>query len=160
MGVEVPPTLEVPRRGTRGATMPRLPGPLTRFMTKTIFRIFRNRRFMGFRVLMLTTIGARTGQERRTVLGYFDDVDNAEAVIIVASAAGSARHPDWYVNLAKHPGQVWIQVGDKKRRMRPELLRGSERAAAWARIVAEAPSYASYPTRTDREIPIVRLTPA
>ena len=140
--------------------MPRLPGPLLRFMTNTIFRVFRNRRFMGFRVLMLTTTGARTGQARRTVLGYFDDSNNAEAVIIVASAAGSARHPDWYFNLAKHPDQVLIQVGDKKLRVRPELLRGVERAAAWERVVAEAPSYASYPVRTDREIPLVRLTPA
>jgi deazaflavin-dependent oxidoreductase (nitroreductase family) len=140
--------------------MPRLPRPLLRFMTSAIFRVFRDRRFMGFRVLMLTTIGARTGQERRTVLAYFDDPHDAEAVIIVASAAGSARHPDWYFNLAKHPDQVWIQVGDRKLQVRPEGLSGAERAAAWERIVAQAPSYASYPTRTDREIPLVRLTPA
>ena len=160
MGGELPSRLEVPRSGTRGATMPRLPGPLTRFMTDTIFRVFRNRRFIGFRVLRLTTRGARTGQQRRTVLGYFNDPQNAEAVIVVASAGGSARHPDWYSNLAKHPDQVWVQVGDRKFRVRPELLRGTERAATWERIVAEAPSYASYPTRTDRDIPLVRLAPA
>lgn len=139
--------------------MPRLPGPLARLMNNTIFRIFRTRRLMGFRVLMLTTTGARTGQQRRTVLGYFEDPQDAEAVIIVASAAGSARHPDWYFNLAKHPDQVWVEIGDRKVRVRSELLSGTERTAAWQRIVAEAPSYASYPTRTDREIPLVRLTP-
>src|ERR671930_456169 len=130
MGVTVPLSLEVPRPGTRGATIPRLPGPLLRFTTNTIFRLFRNRRFMGFRVLMLTTLGARTGQERRTVVGYFDDPHNPQAVIIVASAGGSARHPDWYFNLARHPDQVWIRVGERKLRVKPELLRGPERGAA------------------------------
>src|SRR5919198_6316632 len=100
MTAEVKPRLEIPRSGTRGATMPRLPGPLMQFVRDLIFRIYRQRRFMGFRILRLTTIGARTGQRRRTVLGYFDDPANPDARIIVASAAGSARQPSWYFNLA------------------------------------------------------------
>ena len=139
--------------------MPRLPGPLMQLVRDLIFRIYRQRRFMGFRILRLTTIGARTGQQRRTVLGYFDDPANPDARIIVASAAGSARQPSWYFNLAKHPDQVWIEVGDDKLQVKPELLRDAARAAAWQRIVAEAPSYATYPAKTDREIPLVRLTP-
>jgi deazaflavin-dependent oxidoreductase (nitroreductase family) len=154
MSVAIPPS------GTRGVTMPRLPGPLMRLMSDTMFKIFRNRRFMGFRVLMLTTIGARTGQPRRSVLGYFTDPAEPDTWIIVASAAGAARHPAWYFNLAKHPDQVWIEVGKTKRKVRPVLLTGNERAAAWQRVVAEAPSYAGYETRTDRQIPVVRLQPA
>ena len=140
--------------------MPRLPGPFNRLMTNTIFRLFRKRRFMGFRVLLLTTVGARTGRERRTVLGYFEDPDDPRALIIVASAAGSAQHPDWYFNLAKQPGRVSVQIGDNHLKVKPALLKGTERAIAWKRIVAEAPSYAAYPNKTDREIPLVRLTPA
>jgi deazaflavin-dependent oxidoreductase (nitroreductase family) len=139
--------------------MPRLPLAHMRFVTDLIFRIYRKRRFMGFRLLRLTTIGARTGRERRTVLGYFDDPANPEARIIVASAAGSARHPAWYFNLAKHPDKVWIEVGDEKLQVQAELLSDGERMAAWQRVVAEAPSYAAYPTKTDRQIPLVRLTP-
>jgi deazaflavin-dependent oxidoreductase (nitroreductase family) len=77
----------------------------------------------------------------------------------VASAAGSARHPAWYFNLAKHPDQVWIEVGDAKLKVRPTLLSGEERAAAWQRVIREAPQYAAYETKTDRQIPIVRLEP-
>jgi deazaflavin-dependent oxidoreductase (nitroreductase family) len=136
-----------------------MPAPVMALMTTTIFRLFRNRRFRGFPLLMLTTVGARTGQPRRTVLGHFDDPANPRAWVIVASAAGSARHPAWYFNLAKHPDQVWIEVGDTKLKVRPTLLTGAERATAWQRVIAAAPSYADYTTKTDREIPIVRLEP-
>jgi deazaflavin-dependent oxidoreductase (nitroreductase family) len=61
--------------------------------------------------------------------------------------------------LAKHPDNVWIEVGDHKLRVTPELLEGEQRAAAWQRVVAEAPNYAAYPTKTDRQIPLVRLSP-
>jgi deazaflavin-dependent oxidoreductase (nitroreductase family) len=130
-----------------------------RVMSDTIFRIFRNRRFRGFHVLMLTTVGARSGQPRRAVLGYFSDPADPEARIIVASAAGAAQHPAWYFNLAKHPDQVWIEVGETKLRVTPEQLTGDERAGAWQRVVAEAPSYDDYTRQTDREIPLIRLWP-
>jgi deazaflavin-dependent oxidoreductase (nitroreductase family) len=140
--------------------MPRLPGLMNRWVTNLIFRVSRNRRFMGFPILRLTTIGARTGQERRTVLGYFGDPAHPDARIVVASAAGSARHPAWYFNLARHPDRAWIEVGHTKLRVRPELLRGAERAAAWERVVRDAPAYTRYATTNDREIPLVRLWPA
>jgi deazaflavin-dependent oxidoreductase (nitroreductase family) len=136
-----------------------MPGPLAQFFNDAIFRIYRNRRFMGFKVLMLTTVGARSGQMRRTTLGFFVDPDNADAWIIVASAGGAASHPGWYFNLARNPEQVWIEVGKQKLRVAPEQLKGAERAAAWQRVVTEAPGYATYETKTDREIPLVRLTP-
>ena len=159
MTVELRPRLPIPPRGSRGATMPRIPLAHMRFITDLIFRLYRKRRFMGFRVLRLTTIGARSGRERQTVLGYFDDPANPDARLIVASAAGAANHPAWFFNLAKHPDNVWIEVGDHKLRVTPELLEGEQRAAAWQRIVAEAPNYAAYPSKTDRQIPLVRLSP-
>ena len=150
-------SITVTPSGTRGGTIPRMPGLLTRLFNSLMFRVFRNRRFMGFRVLMLSTIGARSGQLRRTVLGYFDDPGHPDAYIIVGSAAGAAKHPAWFFNLAGHPEQVWIEVGSSKLRVKPEMLEGQEREDAWQRIVAEAPNYAAYPTKTDREIPLVRV---
>jgi deazaflavin-dependent oxidoreductase (nitroreductase family) len=153
MSVEVPPS------GTRGVALPPLPGPVMRFINDTIFRIFRNRTFLGGgHLLMLTTVGARSGEPRRSTLGYFPDGNNAW--IIVASAAGAAKHPAWYFNLAKHPDQVWIEIGTRKIQVRPESLTGEERARAWQKVIAEAPNYAGYEDKTDRQIPIVRLTPA
>jgi len=144
--------------GTRGGTMPRMPGPLMQFMNDAIYFIFRGRPFSGLRLLRLTTIGARSGQPRRSTLGYFAESDRAW--VVIGSAGGAAKHPAWIYNIAKHPDQVWVELGGKKIKVRPESLKGEERASMWRRIVAAASNYASYETKTDREIPLVRLVPA
>jgi deazaflavin-dependent oxidoreductase (nitroreductase family) len=123
-----------------------------------IFRLFGNRmRIQGLPLLLLTTVGARTGKQRQTTLTWFEDGEDAR--LIVASAAGSAKHPGWYFNLARNPDKVWIEVGKRRIKVRPESLKGAERAEAWRRIVALAPGYGGYEEKTDREIPIVRLRP-
>jgi deazaflavin-dependent oxidoreductase (nitroreductase family) len=71
---------------------------------------------------------------------------------------GEARHPSWYVNLAKNPDRVFLHVRGERFHVRPVSLHGAERAAAWKRITREAPNFAEYQTKTDREIPVVRLT--
>ena len=129
-----------------------------KFVNGLIFRIFRNRDFNGGRVLMLTTVGARSGEPRSSTLGYFPDGDNGW--IIIGSAGGAAKHPAWIYNLAKHPDQVWVEIGNRKIKVTPETLKGEARAKAWQRVVAASPGYGGYETKTDREIPIVRLTPA
>jgi deazaflavin-dependent oxidoreductase (nitroreductase family) len=129
-----------------------------RFMNDTMFRIFRNRPFQGTRLLSLTTIGAKSGQERRSTVACFPDADGAW--LIVGSAGGAATHPAWFYNLAANPDKVWAQVGAQRTKVQPETLAATERDAAWQRIIAQAPSFASYTTKTDRQIPIVRLTPA
>ena len=90
-------------------------------------------------------------------LGKF--TDDESRWLVVASLAGAARHPAWLINLAKHPDKVWVEVGRDRYKVRPEILRGEERAEAWRRIVAVAPGYGPYEQMTDREIPVVRLTP-
>ena len=160
------PRLEVPERGTRGAWVP-WGGWLERLF-KPIVRgqIARYRRtagptppvMMGFPVVLLTTVGARTGHEHTTVLGGFADGD--EAWIVVASKSGAATNPHWYLNLAKDPDQVWLEVGNRKLKVTPTLLKGRDREEALARIAAIAPRYGEYPKKTDREIPIVRLRAA
>lgn len=135
-----------------------MPAPMMRFINDLIFRIFRNRDFNGGRVLMLTTVGARSGQQRRSTLGYFPD--GANGWIIIGSAGGAAKHPAWIYNLARHPDQVWVEIGNQKIKVTPETLNGEARAQAWQRVVAAAPGYGSYESKTDREIPIIRLSPA
>lgn len=115
-------------------------------------------KMMGFPALALTTVGARSGKQRSVPLGGFPD--GPDAWLVVASAGGGRRHPAWFLNLAKHPDQIWIEVGSRKLRVRGRSLGGAEREAALRGIAAIAPRYAGYQEKTDREIPIVRLTPA
>jgi deazaflavin-dependent oxidoreductase (nitroreductase family) len=150
-------SVQVTPSGTRGGTMPRLPGPVMQFFNDAIFFIFRGRRFSGLRLLRLTTFGARTGRPRRTTLGYLAESD--QAWVIIGSAGGAARHPAWVYNLARHPDQVWVELDGHKIKARPETLKGEERAAMWRRIVQASPGYGAYETKTDREIPLVRLVP-
>jgi deazaflavin-dependent oxidoreductase (nitroreductase family) len=137
-----------------------MPHPLTRIFAQVnvgFYRLFGHRmRVQGAQQLLLSTVGAKSGKLRKTPLGWFPNGDNAW--LVAATAAGSARHPAWYFNLARNPDKVWIEVGKRTLRVRPASLKGAGRVAAWQRIVAQAPGYGAYQQKTDREIPIVRLT--
>jgi deazaflavin-dependent oxidoreductase (nitroreductase family) len=111
---------------------------------------------MGFPAIILTTVGAKSGQVRTVLLGGLPD--GPDAWLVVASAWGRARHPGWFINMAKHPDQISIEVGQRKLQVRGESLHGAARDQALARIAAIEPRYAGYQKKTDREIPIVRLT--
>jgi deazaflavin-dependent oxidoreductase (nitroreductase family) len=105
---------------------------------------------------VLTTVGAKTGEERATPVVWFPDGDSR---LIVASAAGAARNPSWYYNLAAHPDRVAIEVAGEKQAVTAEQLEGDDRADAWERITAASPGFRKYETKTDREMPVIRLTP-
>ena len=157
-------SIYVPPKGTRGARMMDFVFKLMKpFAGREVAR-YRNatgpeqKLFMGFPVLVLTTVGAKSGLERSTVLGGFPEGDNAW--LIIASKGGSPDHPAWLYNIAKHPDRVWIQVGNRKLKVRCESLTGGEREEAYARVASRAKAYAGYPKKTDREIPVLRLTAA
>jgi deazaflavin-dependent oxidoreductase (nitroreductase family) len=160
-------TVELTPHGTRGSAFPRplrpLLGALSGVQVRLFHRFGTRMRVQGRPLLLLTTLGAKTGKVRQTVLCWFPDGDHADTSegdtswLVVASAAGAARHPAWYVNLARHPDHVSIEIGGRQLTVEPESLRGAERAEAWRQVVALAPGYAAYETKTDREIPIVRL---
>ena len=145
--------------GTRGARGAGSSNVLTRFMMKGMTRWHRRSgdKFQGMDLLYLTTVGAKSGQKRESTVSRFPDAD--KGWLIVASAGGSAQHPAWYHNIAAHPDQVWIEVGGQKHHVTPKQLDGDERADAWQRITQSQPRYASYETKTDRHIPVIRLTP-
>jgi deazaflavin-dependent oxidoreductase (nitroreductase family) len=145
--------------GARGKRVPNSSGPISKWMTRRMYKQHRRKgyRFMGLDVAFLTTIGRRTSEPRETAVAWFPDGE--EAWLIVASKAGSARNPDWYFNIAAHPDRVWIELPQGRFRVRPEQLDGAEREEAWRRIVGAQPRYAGYQGKTDRLLPVIRLTP-
>lgn len=145
--------------GTRGASMPGASSPVAKWINNQMIRRGRRKgRAMGMNVLVLTTTGAKTGQRRETLLGYVPDGDSAW--LVTASFGGSAKNPAWYHNLAAHPDQAQVEVGGRKVKVTAAQLSGAEREAAWQRFVAANGRYAGYVTKTDREIPVIRLTAA
>jgi deazaflavin-dependent oxidoreductase (nitroreductase family) len=124
------------------------------------FRLLgRRARVQGRPLLLLTTVGANSGKRRQATLGWFDDEPpSADTWLVVASKGGSATHPGWFVNLARRPKDVTIEIDGQKISVEPQSLEGAERERAWERIAAVAPGYGKYAVTTDREIPVVRLT--
>ncbi|HUC56929.1 MAG TPA: nitroreductase family deazaflavin-dependent oxidoreductase [Streptosporangiaceae bacterium] len=115
-------------------------------------------KFQGMDLLYLTTVGAKSGEKRQSTVTRFADGD--DAWLVVASAGGSSHHPAWYHNIAAHPDQVWAEFGGQRFRVIPAQLDGEDREQAWQRIVAAQPRYEGYQVKTDRAIPVVRLTRA
>jgi len=158
--------IRIPPKGTKGTTMPggkllmRLGKPLIDRQTAKYKNVKgpEQAKFMGFPAVVLTTVGARTGKEHSHVLGGFPD--GKDAWLVIASAGGAPSHPAWFFNLAKNPDQVWLHVGNRKLRVHVESLQGEAREKAYDRVTAVAKNYASYPKKTDREIPVLRLTAA
>src|SRR5215468_8698032 len=145
--------------GTRGARVPG-PNPVTRLLTKAMTSWHRRSgdKFQGMDLLYLTTIGAKSGEERHSTVSRFPDSDGAW--LVVASVGGAVHNPAWYHNIAAHPDQVWVEFGGQQHRVVPRQLEGEERAQAWQRITQSQPRYQGYQGKTDRAIPVIRLAPA
>ena len=144
--------------GTRGARQPKASRLLTWFNSWAAKKIRRKGgKIMGFNGLVLTTIGAKSGEERTTPLGWFP-TGNDDSWLVVASAAGAPKHPAWYYNLAAHPDRATIELGGRRIPVTAEQLEGAERAQAWQRIIDTTPRFAQYEGKTDRELPVIRLT--
>ncbi|TYB40057.1 nitroreductase family deazaflavin-dependent oxidoreductase [Actinomadura chibensis] len=151
------------RTDQREARKPGTPGPVSRWMQRTMNarmnrKIRRGRgTFMGMDVLILNTVGRRSGEPRQTPVAWFPDTDDTR--LVVASGGGS-QNPDWYANLMAHPDQASIELpGRDAVGVTPHRLDGAERDEAWQRIAAAQPRLAKYQSKSDREYPIVRLTP-
>ena len=153
--------------GSREGSKGRSPGAVNRWVqrrmnARMIARVRRNRaKFMGMDVLILHTVGRRSGQPRLTPVSWFADgqADGQDAWLIVASGGGS-RVPDWDANLMAHPDRAQIEFpGRGPVPVLPHRLDGAEREQAWQRITAAQPRYAKYQRKTDREFPVIRLTP-
>jgi len=112
---------------------------------------------LGQPMLLLHTVGARSGEARTTPLLYtpLDD-----AFIVVASKAGDAHHPAWYHNLRAHPDDVSVEFGGRRVAVRPRVVEEPERSELWRLVNDNYNGYETYARRAGgRVIPLVVLEP-
>jgi deazaflavin-dependent oxidoreductase (nitroreductase family) len=109
----------------------------------------------GKRVIVLTSVGAKTGKLRKTALMR---VEHEGAYVVVASLGGAPKNPVWYHNLKSNP-HVELQDRAIKRDYLAREVSGDEKAIWWERAVQAWPDYATYQARTDRQIPLFVLEP-
>ena len=107
----------------------------------------------GVKTLLLTTLGRKSGQWRRTALIYGRDGDR---FVVVASKGGAPQHPAWYLNLVDHP-QVQVQVGADKFTAQARTASPQQKAKLWSQMATIWPDYDGYQERTSRDIPVVIL---
>jgi deazaflavin-dependent oxidoreductase (nitroreductase family) len=137
--------------------MPEAPGPED-FNTKVI-REFRENGgkvggpFEGAPMLLLTSTGAKSGQQRVSPMMYLADGDR---YIVFASKAGAPTNPDWYHNLVAHPGAT-AEVGTERFGVQATVVTGAERDDLYARQASLYPGFAEYQAKTTRTIPVVAL---
>jgi deazaflavin-dependent oxidoreductase (nitroreductase family) len=106
------------------------------------------------RLVLLTTTGARTGQQHTTPVMFHQDGD---LLLVIASNAGAPKAPDWYHNLVAEP-RVVVEVGHDSYPARAAVLTGLERERRWAALTAAYPFFADHERQAGRTIPVVALT--
>ena len=109
--------------------------------------------FVGADLLLLTTVGAKSGIRRTTPLGFTRD---GERLVIAGSNSGEPTDPAWVTNVAAQP-MVEVEAGAERFRARATIATGAERERLWARHIARIPAFAGYERMTDRQIPVVVL---
>jgi deazaflavin-dependent oxidoreductase (nitroreductase family) len=109
----------------------------------------------GRSVIVLTSVGAKTGKLRKTALMR---VEHEGVYAVVASLGGAPRNPAWYQNLKANP-HVELQDGATRRDYTAREVTGDEKVTWWKRAVEAWPDYATYQARTDRQIPVFVLDP-
>ena len=108
-------------------------------------------------VLELTTMGRKSGQKRSVMLT--SPIQEGDVLVEIASRGGDDTHPAWFLNLQANPNVEVSLKGQPKRPMVATLAGADERARLWPKVVASAKNYGEYQEKTEREIPVVMLTP-
>jgi deazaflavin-dependent oxidoreductase (nitroreductase family) len=112
---------------------------------------------MGMDVLVLNTVGSRTGKPRETPIAWFG---NGTDTWLSTASGGGSQNPDWYTNLMAHPEKATIELpGRAPVPVTPNRLEGAEREEAWKLISTAQPRIAKHQSKADRQYPIVKLTP-
>ncbi len=109
--------------------------------------------FSGAPLLLLSTTGAKSGQDRVHPMMYRAE---GKRMFVFASKAGAPTNPDWYHNLVAHP-EVTVEVGAERFGAKARVVTGAERDRIYASHAAEYPGFAEYEEKTDRIIPVVEL---
>ena len=133
-----------------------------RWMTKANTWVYRatggkvGAKFMrGAPVCLISTTGRRTGQKRTVALIYLQD---GRDVILVASKGGMPHHPQWYLNMEANP-DVEVEIGRTVTPMKARRASDEEKSAYWPKLLEIYPDYADYQARTERNIPVMILSP-
>jgi deazaflavin-dependent oxidoreductase (nitroreductase family) len=111
--------------------------------------------WLGLPTLLLSVTGRKSGQTRSTPLVYFQDGEN---YVVVGSDGAAKRDPQWWKNLQVDPMSA-VRVGRKKLKVKATLAMGAERERLWEIGKTFNPMWSKYQTRTERELPVVVLTP-
>jgi deazaflavin-dependent oxidoreductase (nitroreductase family) len=106
-------------------------------------------------ILLLNTVGRKSGKKRATPLLYVMD---GEDFVLIASKGGAPTHPAWYLNLMANP-DVTVEVGDREVHVRAEEVHGDEKTRLWQKMVEMYPTYDDYQSWTERKIPLVVCEP-
>ena len=109
--------------------------------------------FVGRPVLIMTNIGARSGQPRETPLAYTRD---GETYVVIASKGGAPTHPAWFHNLVANP-EVKVEVLGEEFKARARVAEGEEHERLYAAQAAQMPTFAEYQRNTERKIPAIVL---
>jgi len=104
-------------------------------------------------LLLLTTMGAKSGQARIAPLAYVKDADR---LIIIASKGGAPANPDWYYNLLANPS-VTVEVGTERFQARASIVESPDRERFYAQMVEKIPVFGEYQQKTSRQIPVFVL---
>jgi deazaflavin-dependent oxidoreductase (nitroreductase family) len=110
--------------------------------------------FAGKTLLLLHTVGAKTGQERVNPVACFNDGDR---IVIIASKGGAPNNPHWYHNILAHP-LVKVELGTQQFQARAAVVSEPERTRLYGRMVEIIPGFADYERKTTRVIPVITLT--
>jgi len=110
----------------------------------------------GLHAFVVETRGAKSGRVRRAVLGYLED--GVDAWLVIGSKGGAPTDPAWVRNLEANPSATVVLSDGSRVPVRAERLGGAEEQRTWERLATEAPEYVTYRSRTDRPIPIIRLS--
>jgi F420H(2)-dependent quinone reductase len=106
-------------------------------------------------IVVITSVGAKSGNLRKNPVMR---VERDGIYVAIASKGGADDQPEWYYNFVAHP-EVELQDGAVKKTYRVDLVEGDERADLWQLAVDTWDTYASYQKKTDRQIPVFKLTP-
>jgi len=106
-------------------------------------------------ILLLNTVGRKSGRKRTSPLLYVVDGEN---FVIIASKGGAPTHPAWHLNLRANPDAM-VEVGDREVRVRAEEADSEEKTRLWQKMVEMYPTYDDYQEKTEREIPLLVLHP-
>jgi len=109
--------------------------------------------FLGRPVLILTTVGAKTGQRRETPLAYTKD---GERYVVIASMGGAPNNPAWYHNLAANP-EVTVEVLGERFQARARVTEGDERGRLFRNQADQMPNFYQYQEKTSRQLPVIAL---